>query len=141
MKPGTTLRELEQNLLDTNPLVREGYDNPTAAEKMGMLLRQLRNASGLSQQQLAKVSGVQQADISRHEKGKAPRGLTLSQLEKIAHAQGVEIVIGFVEKATVVKVAADTQGKSTAKAAQSPPEPAPGELSLDGLKFLMHAKL
>lgn len=92
-----TLRELEDRLLqDTD--VRAGYNSASAATKMGVLLRKLRESGGLTQRELFVASGVQQSEISRYEAGQAPRGLTLSQLETIAHAQGVEVVIGFVQK-------------------------------------------
>lgn len=92
-----SLRELEDRLLQDVD-VRAGYDSPSAAAKMGVLLRKLRERGGLTQRELFVTSGIQQSEISRYEAGQAPRGLTLSQLETIAHAQGVEVVIGFAQK-------------------------------------------
>ena len=94
-----SLRMLEDELL-RDPLVQEGYEGATAAEKMGLLLRELRETVGLTQRGLAASSGVQQSEISRYEGGQAPRGITISQLETLAHAQGMEVVIGFARKAT-----------------------------------------
>jgi transcriptional regulator with XRE-family HTH domain len=92
------LRELENELLRKNARIRAGYDNVTAPTKMGELLRKLRESNRLTQRDLSVVSGVQQSEISRHEAGQAPRGLTISQLETIAHAQGVEVIIGFAQR-------------------------------------------
>ena len=92
-----TLRELETRLLQDAD-VRAGYDHASAAAKMGVLLRRLRESAGLTQRELFVATGVQQSEISRYEAGQAPRGLTLSQLETLAHAQGVEVVIGFAQK-------------------------------------------
>jgi transcriptional regulator with XRE-family HTH domain len=117
---GMKLRELEDQLLQSNPAFRAGYENASAAAKMGALLQSLREHNGLTQRELSAASGVQQSEISRHEGGQAPRGLTISQLETIAHAQGVEVVIGFAKKA----VAADESG-----------------LVIDGRTVLMHTIL
>ncbi len=114
------LRELEDRLVKSNPAFQAGYESPSAAAKMGVLLRNLREQNGLTQRALSIASGVQQSEISRHEGGQAPRGLTISQLETIAHAQGVEVVIGFAKKA----VAADENG-----------------LVIDGRTVLMHTIL
>lgn len=91
-----TLRELEDRLLQDAD-VQLGYDNASAAAKMGVLLRKLRERGGLTQREVFVASGVQQSEISRYEAGQATRGLTLSQLQTIAHAQGVEVVIGFAQ--------------------------------------------
>lgn len=114
------LKELEDQLLESNPAFRAGYESPSAAAKMGVLLRNLREQNGLTQRELSKASGVQQSEISRHEGGRALRGLTISQLETIAHAQDLEVVIGFAGKGVV----ADENG-----------------LVIDGRTVLMHTIL
>ena len=49
----------------------------------------LRKASGLSQKQLAKASGVQQADISRMERGIV--NPTIGTIEKLAQPLGAQV--------------------------------------------------
>lgn len=93
------LKQLEEQVLQ-NPAVKKGYDRPEAAVKMGMLLRELRNSLDITQRELGLRSGIPQSEISRYEAGNGPRGITITQLEKIAHAQGLEVVIGFVEAET-----------------------------------------
>lgn len=52
-------------------------------------LRQLREAAGLSQQQLADLVGTRQGTISDHERGKATR-IDYDLIERLADALGVE---------------------------------------------------
>ena len=51
----------------------------------------LRKASGLSQKQLAKASGVQQADISKIERGIV--NATIGTIEKLAQPLGAQVRI------------------------------------------------
>lgn len=92
------LRDIEQQLIDNNIHVKQGYDQSNAIVKAGSLLRQLRKYKGLTQRQLGAICRVQQAEISRIEKGGASRGMTLSQLKTIAEAQDTEIVIAIIQK-------------------------------------------
>lgn len=104
---------MEQQLLDNNPHVKQGHDQGNAVAKAGSLLRQLRECNGLTQRQLEASSGVQQAEISRIENGQATRGMTISQLETIAHAQDTEIVIAFVQKSEQSTIASiDIEGRT-----------------------------
>lgn len=96
-----SLKDLETRLLKENPNVQKGFKNATGIAKAGALLRQLREYNQLTQRQLEAASGVQQAEISRIEAGRATRGLTISQLQTIAHAQDAEVVIAIVEKGAV----------------------------------------
>ena len=104
------LKKLEDKLLRENTRVRAGYDNAKAPAKMGELLRKLRETNRLTQRDLSVASGVQQSEISRYEAGRASRGLTISQLETIAHAQGVEVIIGFARKGVMAKSKAPVVG-------------------------------
>lgn len=101
-----SLKQLEERLLE-DPAVKQGYEHPQAAVRMGMLLRELRNSLDITQRELERRSGIPQPEISRYEAGNGPRGITITQLEKIAHAQGLEVVIGFVEARTTEAEQAD----------------------------------
>ena len=113
-----SLKDLENKLLQ-DAEVKMGYDRPDAALKMGKLLRELRNSQKVTQRELEKKSGILQSEISRYEAGNGARGITITQLERIAHAQGVDVVIGFTET-------------STSGATQA------GDIVIDGHKLLMH---
>jgi transcriptional regulator with XRE-family HTH domain len=93
-----TLKSLEDRLLKSNPDVRRGYRSAEAIARTGTLLRKLREHRKLTQRQLEAVSGVQQAEISRIEAGRAARGLTISRLKTIADAQDVDVIIAVVPK-------------------------------------------
>lgn len=113
-----SFKELENKLLKDAD-VKAGYDRPQAALKMGKLLRELRNSQHVTQQELERRSGIPQSEISRYEGGSGLRGITISQLERIAHAQGVEVVIGFAESNTSGATHLD-------------------DIVIDGHKLLMH---
>ena len=96
-----SLKNLEKSLLKNNRHVREGTRNANAIAKAGTLLRRLREWRKMTQREVEAASGVQQAEISRIEGGRATRGLTISQLQTLAHAQDAEIVIAIVQKGSV----------------------------------------
>lgn len=59
-----------------------------AEKKVGVLIREARNAAGLTQAQLAKkIDGLSAADISKAERGE--KELSQTQLKAIAKATGV----------------------------------------------------
>jgi transcriptional regulator with XRE-family HTH domain len=59
---------------------------PTDAEAIGANLRALRQAAGLTQEQLAHASGVHMTEVSRIEAGK--RDPRISTLLRLARALG-----------------------------------------------------
>jgi ribosome-binding protein aMBF1 (putative translation factor) len=72
------IREVEDNSTDEE---RRELDAARARFRIGARLLQQRQAAGLSQQQLATVSGIAQADISRIERGQInPTAATLQTL-------------------------------------------------------------
>jgi ribosome-binding protein aMBF1 (putative translation factor) len=72
------VREVEDNSIGEE---RRELDAARARFKIGARLLQQRQAAGLSQQQLATVSGIAQADISRIERGQInPTAATLETL-------------------------------------------------------------
>lgn len=63
-------------------------------QSIGSQLAELRNSKGLSQRELAELSGIQQPAISRIESGRASPHL--STLCKLAEALGCTLSIEFV---------------------------------------------
>lgn len=63
----------------------------TFAAKVGTQLMQARKQAGISQKELARRTGVQQAVISRVESGKG--NPTLSLIEDLAHGLGFEVEV------------------------------------------------
>jgi transcriptional regulator with XRE-family HTH domain len=88
------LTDFERELL-TDPDARDAYDNYDVLNKVGELLREMRQHAGLSQQQLQEVSGIHQSDISRAERGLAERGPSLSVVARMAHATGYSLVLSL----------------------------------------------
>lgn len=62
----------------------------TAQQELGAQITSIREAANLSQTQLAKLSGVQQADISRAERGLG--NPTRDTLLKLAEALNMQLV-------------------------------------------------
>jgi transcriptional regulator with XRE-family HTH domain len=79
-----------------DPRVKAGHEHAKDFEALGELLRMAREQRGMSQQQLHRQSGVQQAEISRLEAGRAARGPTVATLRRLARAQQMRLRISFV---------------------------------------------
>ena len=60
----------------------------------GALIAQLRKEQGLTQKQLAEITGITQADISRLESGTA--NPSLRTLKRLAEGMGMELKLEFV---------------------------------------------
>ena len=72
------IREIES---ESTPRERNELDAARTRFKLGARILQRRLATGLTQQQLARASGIAQADISRIERGQAnPTAETLEAL-------------------------------------------------------------
>ncbi|MBM3343406.1 MAG: helix-turn-helix transcriptional regulator [Betaproteobacteria bacterium] len=100
------LRELEERLAqdsEVNALATSDDD----LVRIGAMMRTLREARGLTQRDVQRLSGVNQAEISRIETGPGTRGTTISQLAKLAHAQHARVVMVLVDEAVVEKVGPD----------------------------------
>ncbi|MGA2929622.1 MAG: helix-turn-helix transcriptional regulator [Solirubrobacteraceae bacterium] len=90
-KPASTkfedfVREVEDR---ATPEERHELESARARFRIGARILQTRLAAGLTQQQLASVSGVAQADISRIERGQA--NPTAETLEALAGPLGVTL--------------------------------------------------
>lgn len=67
-----------------------GYINPTINDKIGVLIQNTREKKGLTQTELAKLSHINQGDISRLEEGEG--NPTLAKIDKVFKALGVELI-------------------------------------------------
>lgn len=66
---------------DLQAICRKAMLSPVAGKALGMNIRELREAAGMTQVQLATAAGVKQADISKWETGKAnPNAQSLIRL-------------------------------------------------------------
>ena len=73
---------------------REGYKARDALIRMGEMLRNLREASGLRQEELAAKIGMSQPAISRLESGFGPRGPEMETIMRFVHGCEAELVVG-----------------------------------------------
>ena len=82
-----------------NPVFRAAHDNYDLLTDLGEQLRAIRLESGLSQQDLEKLSGVDQAEISRIERAMSARerGPSLTLLARIARAAGYKLTVTLVK--------------------------------------------
>lgn len=84
--------------IETETIWQDGVtireEQPAEHQAAASAVAAARAASGLSQTQLAAMTGIDQADISRIERGIA--NPSVSTLERIANALGEKLVIRFV---------------------------------------------
>jgi transcriptional regulator with XRE-family HTH domain len=76
---------LQDNLNDEEFAV--GYEEAKAELDFGLKLAQRREMLGLTQTQLAKLTGIKQPMIARIERGQMPKPFTLQKLAKALKAQ------------------------------------------------------
>lgn len=96
MNDRATWSELRRKRLE-KPAARAGYQNAKLAYELGRQVRELREAHGLSQRQLAERMRTTQSVIARLEAGGSKP--SLSTLERVASALGTSIDIRFRERA------------------------------------------
>ena len=77
-----------------NPAVRAEYDKLAAEYAIKQAVIDARQASGLTQQQHADRTGINQADISKLENGSA--NPSLRTLQRLAAGMGMNLRIEFV---------------------------------------------
>ena len=81
---------------------REAYERARRLFELGMQVRELRRRRGLTQTQLARLAGTNQAAIARLESGgPEPR---LSTLERIGRALDADLVVSFRVHETPVPI-------------------------------------
>jgi transcriptional regulator with XRE-family HTH domain len=92
------LEEMRERGLQ-NEGFREGYTARDALIRLGEMLQQLREASGLTQTQLASRVGMTQPAVSRMESGLGPNGPEIDTVMRFMHGCDFELVIGAKQRA------------------------------------------
>ncbi len=79
--------------IDTTTIHEEGYVvghiEPTINQKLGFLLCSTRESLNITQAELAKLSGIDQGDISKIERGKV--NPTIAKIDRLFNALGKKI--------------------------------------------------
>jgi len=86
--------ELRERRMDS-PAARAGYDQARSAYEIGRMVRELREARGLSQRELAARMGTTQSVVGRLEAGGSRP--TIVTLDRVAQALGVRLEVSFHE--------------------------------------------
>lgn len=92
MSKRKTWGELRRRRLET-PVARAGYQKAQLAYELGRQVREMREAHGLSQRQLAERMRTTQSVIARLEAGGSKP--SMSTLERVAEALGSSLDIRF----------------------------------------------
>ena len=92
-----TLADVRHDLLD-DPIAKDAYREQVRIVRLGQLLRRARRARSMSQENMAKLSGIDQGDLSRIENGEGERGPTLETLVKYAHALDLDLLVALTDK-------------------------------------------
>ena len=71
--------------------------NPDLVPRAGWL-RQIRDALGISQSQLAVRAGISRATVQQMERAEARRRITLASLDRLAQAMGCTVAFAIVPK-------------------------------------------
>jgi DNA-binding XRE family transcriptional regulator len=88
---------------------REGYSARDALVRLGEMLQQLREASGLTQMQLASRVGMTQPAVSRIESGLGANGPEIDTVMRYMHGCDFELVIGAKHRSKPRKQSAANQ--------------------------------
>ncbi|WP_081080226.1 helix-turn-helix domain-containing protein [Burkholderia cepacia] len=91
------LAELRQQMMD-NPAFKAGYEQQGQLVRIGRMVRDARESQGLTQAQLAERLEIAQSEISRLEKGEGVKGPTFDRIVAVAHALGLQLVVGFSDE-------------------------------------------
>jgi DNA-binding XRE family transcriptional regulator len=78
---------------------RAGYEARDAIIRLGEMLQQMRETSGLTQLQLAERVGMTQPAVSRIESGLGPNGPAFDTMMRYVHGCNFELVIGAKHRA------------------------------------------
>ncbi|MGI5455694.1 helix-turn-helix domain-containing protein [Streptomyces sp. CA-249302] len=74
---------------------REAYDAARIRFELGHAVRERREALGMTQDQLARATGMRQPAVARFEAGGTMPMPTLPLLERLAVALGMRLRVGF----------------------------------------------
>ncbi len=95
---GKTFRETLNEQLKTNENFRKEYDALTPEFEIVKAIIESRRAKCLTQKQLAERTGINQADISKIERGSA--NPSIKTLKRLAEAMDMTVHIEFVPKSS-----------------------------------------
>lgn len=98
----STLDELRARGLQ-DPGFREGYEARDALIRLGGMLKQARESSGLTQEELAAKVGMSQPTISRLESGFGPRGPEVETIMRFVHGCDLELIVGTAAPRDVIE--------------------------------------
>lgn len=79
-----------------NPEFKKEYEALESEYSIIQAIIDVRKQKNLTQEQLSKLTGIDQADISKIERGVS--NPTLKLLRKLADGMGMELKIGFIPK-------------------------------------------
>ena len=96
MSDRSTWSELRERRM-AEPGAADEYEATRLAHELGRAVRELREQHGMSQTQLATAASMTQSAVARFEAGGTVP--TLPVLERLAHALGVQLNVGFTPKA------------------------------------------
>ena len=103
-----THEELKISLFNKSKKIKEAYDNPSRAYKIGRNVKEIRIKNGLTQKELAALLGTKQSSIARLENGNS--GLPSdSFLKRIAEALNTSLTIPTFSNRTENDDCSDTQ--------------------------------
>jgi transcriptional regulator with XRE-family HTH domain len=80
-----------------DPEIRAGYEEQSQLVRLGRMVRAARESMDLTQAALAARLDISQSEISRLEKGEGVMGPSLDRIVAVAHALGLQLVVGFAE--------------------------------------------
>ncbi|RZQ62135.1 helix-turn-helix domain-containing protein [Amycolatopsis suaedae] len=86
----TDWRQLRDRRME-EPGAEEAYEAARLAFELGKTVREMREANGWTQTQLAAAAGMTQPAVARFEAGGTTP--TIPVLERLAHALGAELVV------------------------------------------------
>lgn len=81
-----------------NPAVKAEYDRLEPEYSVIRAMIEARERTGLTQKQLAVITGIHQADISKLENGNA--NPSLRTMQRLAAGMGMKLKVEFVPQAT-----------------------------------------
>lgn len=90
-----TYEDMKQEMFAKNPRLKEGYDALGPRYEIIGAVLEARGKKGISQKQLAEMTGTKQSSISRFESG--DYNPSLSFLQKIAKALDLTLVITLAD--------------------------------------------
>ncbi|WP_175796584.1 helix-turn-helix domain-containing protein [Burkholderia anthina] len=97
MTENYSLDDLHRKLMEDRD-ARDAYVAQDRLVRLGQLLRRARKSRGLTQFDVHRRSGIDQADLSRIENGEGERGPTLETLIKYAQALDLDLCIAFADR-------------------------------------------